>query len=144
MNSPADRRVFVRHTTDVPLEVERMGTPGPLAEKGVDVSHGGLAFLSSWCPETGETIRLRIPSVDPPFEAQARVTWCREESGGYLVGVAFLDASDAFRSRMVEQVCAIEKYRIDVQAREGRELTTSDAAAEWIARFAKGFPGATP
>jgi hypothetical protein len=144
MSVPADRRVFVRHTTDVPLEVERLGMPAPLAEKGVDVSHGGIAFLSGWCPETGEIIRLRIPTVEPPFEAKAKVTWCREESGGFLVGAQFLDASDAFRSRMVEQVCAIEKYRGEVRESEGRSLSTSEAAAEWIARYAERFPGKAP
>jgi hypothetical protein len=134
------RREFLRHTVDVPLEVERLGEPEALTEQGVNVSHGGLAFLSTLCPSAGEVLRLRIPTVDPPFEARARVAWCRPEGDRFLVGVQFLDATAAFQSRMVQQVCSIENYRKEVRDREGRVLTTQDAAAEWIARYAGRFP----
>jgi c-di-GMP-binding flagellar brake protein YcgR len=141
-DSSANRRRFVRHTTDVPLEVERLGESSPLIEVGTDISHGGLAFLSTTCPQVGEILQLRISTVKPVFEARAQVAWCRPEGGKYLVGVRFLDASDAFRARMVEQVCAIEQYRAEVREREGRDLTTADAAAEWIGMYAERFPGA--
>lgn len=146
------RREFIRHTVDVPLEVERVGgatpekeglpagDPPPTRERGVNVSHGGLAFLSTTCPEVGELLRIRIPTVDPPFNGRARVAWCRPESDRYLVGVQFLDAAAAFQSRMVQQVCSIEKYRKEVQEREGRTLTTQAAAAEWIEKYAGRFP----
>lgn len=142
MDSPApdSRRRYVRHTIGVPLEVERVGESAPLAEAGVNVSRDGLAFTSGWCPKVGEVLELRIPTVDPPFEARGRVAWCRPEEGKFLVGIQFLDRSDAFRSRMVQQVCAIEQYRHEVREREGRELDTQEAAAEWIARYAGRFP----
>ena len=138
--APDPRRRYVRHTVGVPLEVDRLGQSSPLPEAGVNVSQDGLAFLSSWCPQVGEVLQLRIPTVDPPFEAQGRVTWCRPEAGNFLVGIQFLDRSDAFRSRMVQQVCAIEQYRREVREQEGRELDTQEAAAEWIARYAGRFP----
>ena len=140
------RRRYVRHTVGVPLEVERLGeappsgTSPPHAEAGVNVSQDGLAFLSSWCPQVGDVLQLRIPTVDPPFEAQGRVTWCRPEAGRFLVGIQFLDRSDAFRSRMVQQVCAIEQYRQEIREHEGRDLDTQAAAAEWIAKYAGRFP----
>ncbi len=134
------RREFLRHTVDVPLEVERVGDSAELTERGLNVSHGGLAFLSTWCPEVGDVLRIRIPTVEPPFEARARVAWCRPEPPKFLVGVQFLDATAAFRSRMVQQVCSIENYRKEVREREGRNLTTQDAATEWIDRYGGRFP----
>jgi hypothetical protein len=134
------RREFLRHTVDVPLEVERVGETAPLTEHGVNLSHGGLAFESTVCPRIGEILRIRIPTVVPAFEGEARVAWCRPESERFLVGVQFLDPKAAFRSRMVQQVCSIENYRKDVLRREGRVLTAQDAAAEWIARYAGRFP----
>lgn len=134
------RREYIRHTLDVPLEVETVANRGARVEHGVNVSYGGLAFLSGECLRSGDVIRLRIPTVDPPFEAAARVAWCRPEDGGFLIGVQFMDAGDAFRSRMVQQVCSIENYRKETAAREGRELTSQEAAAEWIARYAGRFP----
>jgi hypothetical protein len=138
MDNP--RREFVRHTVDVPLEVERVGASEPLLEQGVNVGYGGLAFVSTVCPSVGDILRIRIPTVVPVFEGKARVVWCRPESGKFLVGVQFLDSSVAFRSRMVQQVCSIENYRKETKEREGRVLTTQEAAAEWIARYAGRFP----
>lgn len=134
------KREYIRHTIDVPLEVRTIARPGGAAQQGVNVSHGGLAFTSDECMEPGALVDLSIPTVDPPFHAQARVVWCRPEAGRYLVGAQFLDKDDAFRSRMVQQVCSIENYRRDVQEREGRDLSASDAAMEWIQKYAGRFP----
>jgi hypothetical protein len=134
------RREYIRHTVHVPLEVERAAGRAPRVEAGVNVSFGGLAFAASECPEPGEVLRLRIPTVAPPFEAEARVAWCRPEGERFLVGVEFLDSTAAFQSRMVQQVCSIENYRQEVRRREGRALTPQAAAAEWIGRYAGRFP----
>ena len=137
-NNP--QREFLRHTIRVPLEIEQVADAAPHTEEGVNVSYGGLAFLSSTCPSEGDVLRLRIAIVDPPFEAKARVAWCKEEAGKYLVGVEFLDSTVAFQSRMVQQVCSIENYRQEVEEEEGRVLTPQEAAAEWIAKYAGRFP----
>jgi hypothetical protein len=135
-------RRFIRHTADVPIEVRAVpGAPG-VVQQGMNVSEGGLAFVSDSCPSVDDVIELRIPDVDPPFEAHARVVWCRPEDGKFLVGAQFLDASDAFKARMVEQVATIEKYRKDVLESEGRELSAQDAATEWITKYAGRFPTA--
>lgn len=135
------RREYIRHTVGVPLEIRALQGAELHAETS-NVSFGGLAFIAELCPEAGEIIELRIPSVDPPFEARARVTWCRREGDGFLVGVEFLDSSDAFQARMVQQVCSIERFREEVAQEEGRILTPQDAASEWISRYAGRFPDA--
>jgi hypothetical protein len=137
-------RRFIRHTADVPIEVRSVPGMPLVPQHGVNVSEGGLAFTSDACLDPDQTIEVRIAEVDPPFEAHARVVWCRPEAEGFLVGVQFLDATDAFKARMVEQVCTIEKYRQDVLENEGRELDSQEAAAEWITRYAGRFPEAGP
>jgi hypothetical protein len=151
-------REFIRHTVDVPLQFRAVDGHdhhelGPIPDEALEpvgeaseghsrnVGFGGLAFESNFCPSVGQLIELNIPTVDPPFVAKARVAWCRpSHDGGYLIGASFLDASDAFRSRMVQQVCSIENYRKEVKDREGRELTTQEASAEWIEKYAGRFP----
>ncbi|HEX6037501.1 PilZ domain-containing protein [Longimicrobium sp.] len=135
-------RRFIRHTADVPIEVRAVPGAQAVVQHGTNVSEGGLAFVSDACLDAEGTIEVRIPEVDPPFEAHARVVWCRPEGDRYLVGVQFLDAADTFRARMVEQVCTIEKYRKDVHEQEGRELDAQQAAAEWIQKYAGRFPTA--
>lgn len=105
-----------------------------------DVSLGGLAFQSPFCPENGQLVEIRIRTVRPEFRTKARVVWCRDLAVGYEVGVAFLARSDAFRARMVEQLCQIERYRRDVRDNEGRDLSGSEAADEWIRKYAAAFP----
>ncbi|MEX1183750.1 MAG: PilZ domain-containing protein [Gemmatimonadota bacterium] len=150
-------RRFIRHTVDVPLEVhpDFDGSSNPAAaaataatatakqlaaKRGVNVSTGGLAFIVEECLTNGDIVRIRIPTVRPPFEARARVVWCRNEGDAFLAGVEFLDAADAFRARMVEQVCAVEQYRQKVREEEGRSMTPQEAATEWIEKYAGSFP----
>lgn len=133
-------REFIRHTIDVPLEVRTLEGGGRRSQRGYNVSSGGLAFESVECIDPGTAVELRIPTVVPVFEAKARVVWCRPEADHFLVGVRFLDPADAFRSRMVQQVCAIEHYRKEIRRTEGRALSTREAAAEWIERYAGRFP----
>ena len=140
------QREFIRHTVDVPLEIKLLPNAAAQRNQSVNVSHGGLAFLVDQCLDIDQVIELRIPTVDPPFDAHARVAWCKPEGDRFLVGVEFLDAGDAFESRMVQQVCAIESYRREVAEQEGRALDSQQAAAEWIQKYAGRFPkdGDTP
>lgn len=138
------RRKFIRHTADVPIEVRVVADGDATTRHGVNVSFGGLAFESDGYIEPGSTIDIRIAAVEPVFEAHARVAWCRRERTCFQVGVQFLDSSDAFRSRMIEQVCSIERYRREVRRNEGRILSTEEAAVEWINKYAGRFPDAEP
>jgi hypothetical protein len=56
------------------------------------------------------------------------------------VGVRFEDRDTAISVRMVEQVCHIEQYKLQVRETEGRELTGEQAAMEWIEKHAHEFP----
>ena len=138
------RREFIRHTAGVPIEVRAVPGSDPVTLESSNVSVGGISFVSDVDYPLGSIISIRIGEVDPPFEANARVVWTSPERGRFCIGVNFLDASDAFRARMVEQVCSIERYRQQVEEREGRVLTAPEAAAEWIARYAGRFPEAEP
>lgn len=133
------QRAFIRHTVNVPLEVKLVPNAPSQNNEGVNISEGGLAFTVDECLPNDSVIALRIPTVSPPFEAQARVAWCRPEGHRFLIGVQFLDANDAFQSRMVQQVCAIENYRRE-EMQKGRSLDSQQAAAEWISKFAGRFP----
>jgi hypothetical protein len=108
------------------------------------VSFGGLAFQSDCELEPGIVVDVRIPFVRPMFETKARVVWCGAHEGGFELGVEFLDPEDAFRARMVEQVCYIENYKKAVYRTEGRLLTAEEAAMEWIRKYASRFPDTGP
>lgn len=140
--SESPMRAFIRHPSDVPIELsEAAGGNVPRAKPRVkDVSLGGLSFS---CPErlkVGGEVKVRIPIVTPPFEARARVVWCLSQPDRFEAGVEFVDPQDAFAARMVEQICHIEHYRLWVKEVEGRVLDAEEAALEWIGKFAEDFP----
>lgn len=132
-----DRRAFIRHPASVPIRVERVRT-GPVS-RASDVSHGGLSFVCAHPYEPGAELVIQI-DITPAFRARAHVAWCHAERGQYRVGVRFLEGTDAFKARLVEQLCAIERYRRDTLEQEGRYLSGEAAAREWIERFAETFP----
>jgi len=133
-------RQFIRHPAEIPIEVRREDHPAQGTPRTRNVSLGGLAFRSAGRLESGTVVEVEIPFVLPGFKTAARVVWCHPSGDAFELGVEFLDVEDAFRARMVEQVCHIEEYRRAVERDEGRTLTTEEAASEWIARYAAQFP----
>lgn len=133
-------RKYIRHPSDVPIEIELGDVVASRTEYLRDISRGGLCFRSKIPLATDTVIRIRVPLVRPVFEAEGKVIWCKASTDHFDVGVEFLKRSDLFRARMVEQVCYIEHYRNEIRKVEGRELTGEEAALEWIKRYASEFP----
>ena len=111
-----------------------------------NVSLGGLAFISQVPFETLQRVKITIPLLqrrNRPEEENClvgNVVWCEKSGKNYEVGIEFDKSKDVFRLRMIEQICHIEHYRKEVERLEGRELTTQEAAGEWISKYAGDFP----
>ncbi len=134
-------REFIRHPANVPLEVQPQGLRQQLSLQLNNVSEGGLSFESPVEFYQGALVKIKIRAVKPVFRVHAVVQWCRKKLDHFELGVRFLDSDDAFRVRMVEQVCHIEAYRKQVEARQGRRLSKNQASIEWIAKHGPEFPG---
>ncbi len=133
-------RAYIRHPADVPIEFSPVLDVQPEKTVAQDVSMGGLSFCSNKRLTVGSVVKVRIPIVEPPFEAEAKVIWCLSRPDRYEAGIEFTTEQDAFSARMVEQVCHIEHYRMWVQEVEGRDIDCEHAAEEWIGKFAQDFP----
>jgi hypothetical protein len=133
-------RKFIRHPSDIPIEfsIEELAVNDK--EYLNDISFGGLSFRSRSAVKAGAVILISIPFLKPEFHSRAVVKWCRKRGDVYDVGVAFDDLEEAFKTRMVEQICHIEHYKREVYEKEGRVLTGEEAAVEWIKRYAARFP----
>lgn len=136
-----ENRRYIRHPSDIPIEVNSEQSTEREENKLLhNISLGGLCFKSKAPFQKDETVSIRIALVRPVFEVKARVVWSKENNdGSFDIGLEFSGAVDAFKARMVEQVCRIEQYKKEVQEREGRVLTGSQAALEWINKYAKEF-----
>ncbi|MDQ6956767.1 MAG: PilZ domain-containing protein [Mariprofundaceae bacterium] len=134
-----NRRQFIRHPIDVPIQISPQSDSVLDYISIVDIGEGGIAFYTNVIFEKGCALSIKIPHVQPPFEALCVVCWQREKGDEFEVGVRFIDEDSRFRARMVEQVCHIEDYRKKKQE-EGYDLTSKEAANEWIEKYAAGFP----
>ncbi|MFC1501770.1 PilZ domain-containing protein [Elusimicrobiota bacterium] len=135
------KRGFIRHSTDIPIEIQMDEVASNSQEYLKNISTGGLCFKSKVHVKTNSIINIKIPLTKPVFKAKGRVVWCKKIGDGFDVGVEFIDEHDAFRVRMVEQVCYIQRYKTEIFAKEGRVLTGTEAALEWISKYAGKFPG---
>jgi hypothetical protein len=132
-------RVYVRHPSEFPVELKAGEHDQGRRERLRDLSEGGLCCRSSVPFEPGERVWIRIPIGGPGFEAEGRVAWCRAHEDGYRVGIEFIGTDDAFKARMVEQVCHIERHHRQ-QVEQGRALSVEESATEWISKHAARFP----
>jgi hypothetical protein len=140
MASHLMRRAYIRHPSDMPIELRCEGADRNGEQRLKDISLGGIACRAERPQAVGSVVSILIGITHPPFKVRGRVTWCVRHEHHYDLGVQFLEQDDAFAARMVEQVCHIEHYRNEVLRTEGRVLDSEEAAREWIDRFAPEFP----
>ncbi len=134
-------RRFVRHPTDIPIDISVIcvGQHEDIHCAMTDVSQGGLSCLVDHAVSVGSFVDVCIHSVSPEYHGQGQVVWCHSENDQYEIGVKFASTNEAFKARMVQQVCQIEHYKNIIYEREGRLLDGNQAAAEWIAKCAADF-----
>ncbi len=135
-------RKFIRHPNCIPINIAVAETTDEETHAGVhliNVSSGGLAFTLLHPVTTGARLTISLPQVWPDYSASGTVVWCREANAGYEAGVQFDQPNEAFKARMVAQFCQIEDYRREMREREGRALSSEEAAQEWIVRYAEDF-----
>jgi c-di-GMP-binding flagellar brake protein YcgR len=137
-----ERRRFVRHPICYPLEFEY--APKNILERSrtVDVSEGGLLFLSKRSLQAGKTIILKLPLQNRLFKVKAKVVHVKQDKENpslYNVGVSFYKHSDAFEVKLVEQIYMMDEYRALRSLQLGREVSFKEASLEWIRKYAKKF-----
>ena len=137
-------RKYIRHPSDVPIQVSLDLVADDSADSEdttlTNVSLGGLSFISNQPLKVGQNASLCIPILQQDNYLGGTVVWCEKSNAGYEIGIEFEGSKDVFRLRMIEQICHIEHYRKEVKLVEGRELSSEQAAKEWITRYADGFP----
>lgn len=133
-------REFIRHPSSIPLEVAPHSAREQLNLKLNNVSRGGLSFDSPVEFHQGTLIKIKITHIKPVFKVDAVVLWCQKLQDHYELGVRFLDHQDAFRVRMIEQICHIEEYRLNAQKKSGKRISKNKASLEWIEKYGPSFP----
>ena len=131
-------RNYIRHPTSIPIHVSTVSLEDAQVTAN-NLSTGGLSFYTDKPVKVGSIVDLAIPCISPDYQGEGIIVWRRNQPPqGFEVGVRFANDDEYFRVRMVEQVCQIENYRQEL-AELGKNLTSEEAALEWIKRFAANF-----
>jgi hypothetical protein len=100
---------------------------------------GGLSFKSKVPIQENKIVEITMPLTYPVFQVIGRVRWCRKEGNYYVVGVRFVIPKNELTIEAVEEICDIDEYKNEVYRKEGRILSSEDAAVEWLNAYIKEF-----
>ena len=137
-----ERRHFIRHPICYPLEFEYATKEINEKTKTINMSKGGLLFLSKHRLKSGKIIILKLPIRDKTVSVRAKVMHTShdpEDSRLYNTGVSFYRYSDAFKVKLVEQIYLIDEYRALRSLQVGQDISFEEASREWIKRYSKRF-----
>ncbi len=136
-----ERRRYIRHLLVSPLEFKVEDEESAHKGETVNISEGGLLFMSKESVEPGKTIRLSLPLYEKVFHIKANVVHSikDEDTGLFRIGVCFVSYSDAFKVKLIEQIYLIEEYRVLRSLQLGREISLQEASREWIKRYSERF-----
>lgn len=100
-----------------------------------------MCFIAGRFLPVGTKLSLRIPVGDQMFKVNGQVAYCASsrESGRFRTGVAFLDAENAFRAKLAEEILQINEYQRRISRALGRDVSEEEAAREWIQKHARNF-----
>ena len=136
-----EKRRFIRHLLVNPLEFQITKEEDPRKSETVDVSEGGLMFMSRTDVAPQTIIQIQMPVYDKVFKIKAKVIHSAKDvaAGLFKIGVSFETYADAFKVKLIEQIYLIEEYRVLRSLQEGRDVSLREASQEWIKRYSERF-----
>lgn len=141
-----EKRHFIRHPLCFPLSYKIIDKNSSADDKGkksttINISMGGLLFSAKLPVETGSVILLNMPFQDKIFNIKAQVEHCTKnpETKLYNIGVCFSRLSDAFKTKLIEQLYLISEFRDLRSMQLGREVSLEEASREWIKKYSERF-----
>lgn len=136
-----EKRRFIRHPICYPLKFKVKSKRLFEKTNTLNVSEGGLLFLSAKPVKKGALLMLELPFLEKVFKVQAKVMHVASEKGRKLfsVGVAFCRISDALKVKLIEQLYLIDEYRHLRSIQLGRDVSLQEASEEWIKLYSQRF-----
>lgn len=136
-----ERRHFIRHPICYPLKFRVTSEKRFENSSTINVSEGGLLFLSKRLVAKGMLLVVELPFLDKIFKVKARVMHVERDASTKLfnVGVMFYRISDALKVKLIEQLYLIDEYRHLRSIQLGREVTLQEASREWIKLYSRRF-----
>jgi hypothetical protein len=127
------------HPPVIPLAIEKHTNPDQAGKKIRKIDRIRLLIQYDNFIEPKTEVIIKYPVTDENYSVTGTVVNCDKDRNGYNLVVEFSDKNNVSRVRMVEQICRIELYKRQVLKNESRSITKTQAALEWINKYAKDF-----
>ena len=136
-----EKRRFFRHPLKVPIQYYEVRSQTIDNSSSIDLSQGGLCFLSERFFSKGTLMDVSIPVKEEVFRIQGQVAYCNRvaDSDRYRTGLAFRDSASAFNAKLAEQIHLIQAYQEKLSRDRKEEVSEEEAARAWIDKYAKHF-----
>ena len=131
---------FIKHPDRFPLQFRRLRFWEKAKIETAAISNIGLTFSTEQYQKPGSLLEITIPTRKETHHFFGKVVAVKESDKGYEIGIWLVQAEDAPKLRIVEQICHIELYLNDKKYKDGPFLSREKLTEEWISRFASSFP----
>lgn len=131
---------FIQHPDRFPLQFRRLRFWERAKLELTQVSNIGLTFSSEHYQKPGSLLEITIPTRKETHRFLGKVVVVKESVNSYEIGIWLMNAEDAPKLRIIEQICHIELYLNDKKYKDGPFLSKEKLTEEWISRFASSFP----
>jgi hypothetical protein len=132
-------RFFKRCRSNLPVDIKIGDVAYQEKDFLNDISLGGLSFKSKVNIEQGKVVDITIPLTYPVFQTVGKVIWSKKMNDHFNVGVKFVLPNNRPTVEAVEQVCDIEQYKKEIMEKDGKTLSSEDAAIRWLKGYIEEY-----
>ena len=133
---------FIHHPNNIPFHVKHVSRLPVMKQNEIESGKStlGLCFFSDKYLKPGTLVELTIPLRGEDHKFIGQVVLIRETHRGYEAGIWLRSQTDAFRARIIEQICYIDGYLEEKQDHSASPINKELGIQEWISRNAAHFP----
>jgi hypothetical protein len=135
-----EMRKFARYPSEIPIQCQTAQGQPVENPRMQNVSGDGLCFTASTKIDPNNELRITFPLDGKAIHIKGKVAWCMDMDSHYELGVSIDLDSEETDALCFDILCDIEYYRQQVQEKDGRKLSSDEAAAEWITKFKHRLP----
>ena len=108
LKRPLNRRKYIRYPAEISMEYRIPSESMVKTDYTKNISFEGLCFQAQSCIEPATFFTLKFPTISSKIILLGKTVWCAEKSDSVEVGVEFLDENDAYRVKIIEEICYIK------------------------------------
>ncbi len=107
----------------------------------VDISEGGICFLSGDFIPRGAEVQFSIPVTNQVFQILGKTTYSTllPNIHFYRTGVEFQNVPDSYKKKLTEEISQVREYQKTLSDQLGYEISEKEAAVRWTNDCAKHF-----